>query len=332
MPVDYLLDPAELTRGQRWLRRWWPSSRLGTDPQRGLRVAGRYTPVSIANWKLIPAVARRLLALRVERPLTFAADQSLAVVIPYRDRQDHLAQLLPVLTATLREQQLRHRIIVVEQATAGPFNRGRLLNIGAHHAAPAADYYCLHDVDAVPVRANYLCPSQPLRLVTKIVTAGGESQRPDHYFSGAVSIRKEQMFAANGFSNEYWGWGKEDDDFFFRLLMTGLLCYFDLQGEFRDAQPPSSTGQAPAICGCPVNEIEPQAPEQAVAGTRNPGARRAQQPGLSNRRALRARRSRKNLRPLAGDGRAPLSVRLGSWTVSDTRIRITFAASTMGNC
>ncbi|HEY5809254.1 MAG TPA: galactosyltransferase-related protein [Povalibacter sp.] len=238
MPVDYLLDPAELTRGQRWLRQWWPSSRLGTDPQQGLRVAGRYTPVSIANWKLIPAVARRLLALRVERPLTFAADQSLAVVIPYRDRQDHLAQLLPVLTATLREQQLRHRIIVVEQATAGPFNRGRLLNIGAHHAAPAADYYCLHDVDAVPIRANYLCPSQPLRLVTKIVTAGGESQRPDHYFSGAVSIRKEQMFAANGFSNEYWGWGKEDDDFFFRLLMTGLLCYFDLQGEFRDLPNP----------------------------------------------------------------------------------------------
>ena len=36
-----------------------------------------------------------------------------------------------------------------------------------------------------------------------------------------MSIRKDQVFAANGFSNEYWGWGKEDDDFFFRLLLAG---------------------------------------------------------------------------------------------------------------
>lgn len=238
MPVDYQPNPAELTRGQRWLRRWWPSRRLGTDPQQALRVEGRYAPVSVANWKLIPVVARGLLAQRVEHPLTFAAGQSLAVVIPYRDREAHLTQLLPVLTATLQEQRIRHRIIVVEQTMPGLFNRGRLLNIGAHYAAPDADYYCLHDVDAVPIRANYLCPSQPLRLVNSILTEEGRSQRSDYYFSGAVSIRKEQMFAANGFSNEYWGWGKEDDDFFFRLLMKGLLCYFDLQGEFRDLPNP----------------------------------------------------------------------------------------------
>ena len=32
-----------------------------------LRVEGRYAPVSIANWKLIPGMARRLLAGRVSR-------------------------------------------------------------------------------------------------------------------------------------------------------------------------------------------------------------------------------------------------------------------------
>lgn len=238
MSGEHLFDELHSTGWRRWLKRWWPSARLGRDPLDDLRIDGRYVPVSVANWKLIPSVTKALLSHRVARPLTFAPDQRLTVVIPYRDRAHHLEQLLPVLAATLDQQHIRHRILVVEQADAGPFNRGRLLNIGVAHAADDTDYYCLHDVDAVPVHANYACPSQPLRLVHKIRGEQGDSTRATHYFSGAVSIRKEQMFAANGYSNEYWGWGKEDDDFFFRLLLAGFLCFYDEQGEFHDLPNP----------------------------------------------------------------------------------------------
>jgi hypothetical protein len=130
---------------------------------------------------------------------------------------------------------------VVEQRSKELFNRGKLLNAGAHYAAPFSDYYCLHDVDAIPIVANYGCPSQPLRLVSSLVTPSGEAQRTDYYFSGAVSIRKEQFFAANGYSNEYFGWGKEDDDLFFRLLLSGFLCYYDAHGKFWDL--PNPPGQ-----------------------------------------------------------------------------------------
>jgi N-terminal region of glycosyl transferase group 7/N-terminal domain of galactosyltransferase len=229
-----------LSAAKRWLYSWWPSRRLGVDPQRGLKVDGRYVPVSIANWKLIGPVAQTLLERRIAQPLTFETSQRLTVIIPFRDRESHLSELLPVLTATLRTQNIRSQILVVEQTNPGLFNRGRLLNIGMHFAADASDYYCLHDVDAVPVRANYLCPSQPLRLVNTILGPRALTKRADHYFSGAISIRKEQAFAANGFSNEYWGWGKEDDDFFFRLLLAGYLCYFDLEGSFRDLPNPHS--------------------------------------------------------------------------------------------
>lgn len=239
MSVPYFLDPVAPSRGSRWLNRWWPSRRLRTDPLQGLSVEGRYAPVSIANWKLIPSMARSLLAGRVFRPLSFTAERRLTVVIPYRDREQHLAQLMPVLRAALDEQGVRRRIVVVEQEAGAPFNRGRLLNIGMQLTAETTDYYCLHDVDAVPILANYSCPSQPLRLVNKVVSAEGDAaQRSCHYFSGAVSIRKDQVFAANGFSNDYWGWGKEDDDFFFRLLRAGYLCYFDGAGTFRDLPNP----------------------------------------------------------------------------------------------
>jgi hypothetical protein len=235
---DSISAPAGLTGLRRWLNSWWPSSRLRRDPLGDLRIADRYAAVSVANWKLTPRMSRWLLGRRVAQPLTFAPDQRLTIVIPFRDRDEHLRQLMPVLSATLDEQRIRHRVLVVEQEAGGLFNRGKLINIGIQHAATDSDYYCLHDVDAVPVVANYQCPSQPLRLVNAIRTTEGETRRSDYYFSGAISIRKDQAFAANGYSNEYWGWGKEDDDFFFRLLLAGYLPFYDTQGTFYDLPNP----------------------------------------------------------------------------------------------
>lgn len=230
--------PVPPTGVQRWLDSWWPSARLRRDPLSEWRMADRYAAVSIANWKLTPRMSRWLLGRRVAQPLTFSANERLTIVIPYRDRDEHLRQLMPVLTATLDEQRIPGRVLVVEQKAGELFNKGRLVNAGIHYAAADSDYYCLHDVDAVPVVANYLCPSQPLRLVNRISRPEGETRRTDYYFGGAISIRKDQVFAANGFSNEYWGWGKEDDDFFFRLLLAGYLCFYDTQGTFYDLPNP----------------------------------------------------------------------------------------------
>ena len=229
-----------ITGFRRWLESWRPSARLGRDPLSEYRVDGRYAPVSIANWKLTPRMKRVLLEQRTPRPLSFDSDERLTIVIPFRDRDEHLRELLPPLTKTLTEQCIAHRILVVEQDSGGLFNRGRLINAGILHAAAQSDYYCLHDVDAVPVAANYRCPSQPLRLVHTIHNAEGEAQRTDYYFSGVVSVRKQQVFAANGYANEYWGWGKEDDDFFLRLLLAGYLCFYDTQGVFRDLPNPKA--------------------------------------------------------------------------------------------
>lgn len=231
-------NPRQFTPAQRWLNRWWPSARLRRDPLGELSVEDRYLPVSIANWKLTPWMARELLERRIARPLTFSRTERLTVVIPYRDREEHLQQLLPALRTELEAQAVKHRILVVEQQPGRLFNRGKLINAGMHYAAPFSDYFCIHDVDALPIVADYRCPSQPLRLVTRILTIDGRSQRTPYYFSGAISVRKEQAFAAGGFSNEYWGWGKEDDDFFFRLLLADYVCYYDSLGEFRDLPNP----------------------------------------------------------------------------------------------
>ena len=48
----------------------------------------------------------------------------------------------------------------------------------------------------------------------------------DHYgteFGGVTMLTPDQYIKANGYSNLYWGWGKEDDDMNFRIKASGQV-------------------------------------------------------------------------------------------------------------
>lgn len=252
------------------VQRWWPSTAVRRDPLASLVVDGRYVPVALNGWKLTPWMQSRLLATRQPTALTFATGLRLGIVIPFRDREAHLAELLPRLALVLGGQGIDYRVIVAEQAPGKPFNRGAMLNAGALHAMQHCDYLCLHDVDALPVEANYLCPSQPLRLVHRLLGSATGAERPRRYFSGAVSLRREQFARAHGFSNGYWGWGKEDDDFLFRLLLTGHVCFADQQGIFEDLANPAD------------QQVRPERAEVTAAVRRNRERRSDLLRGLSD--------------------------------------------------
>ncbi|WP_341502688.1 galactosyltransferase-related protein [Gallaecimonas sp. GXIMD4217] len=227
------------TLWQRYLYRLLPSRTAAPADSPVPAKGKRYRPVPLNEIRLIAPVRRLLQAQAGQAPLSFRSDKRLTVIIPYRDRDEHLNAFIPAITQALTEQAIDYRILVVEQAGNALFNRGKLLNIGMHYAAEHSDYYCLHDVDAVPVQADYRCPSQPLRLINQLLSTHRPSDRLRSInFSGAISLSREQAFAANGFSNHYWGWGKEDDDFLFRLLLSGACCHFDEQGQFHDLPNP----------------------------------------------------------------------------------------------
>ena len=40
-------------------------------------------------------------------------------------------------------------------------------------------------------------------------------------FGGVSALTKDQMIKVNGFSNEFWGWGGEDDDMSNRVKFHG---------------------------------------------------------------------------------------------------------------
>lgn len=137
-----------------------------------------------------------------------------AIIVPYRDRPQHLMKF----NAYMKVRFINADIFVIEQADQKPFNRGKLLNIGFLEAE-GYDYYALHDVDMLPVKSDYSKPEWPTLLATKVQQFGYKMPF-DEYFGGVVLITGEQMKQCNGYHNEFWGWGGEDNSFRDRILAT----------------------------------------------------------------------------------------------------------------
>ncbi len=222
-----------------FINRYLPSIEICTDPLRGVK--SRYSAIPIDKMRVPIMTRRNILSLRPQIPeeIQFEDGERLAVIVPYRDREHHLIEFVPALKKALFEQGVDFKIVVVEQAQGQPFNRGKLKNIGAHYVFQDCDYFCFHDVDMLPIKANYLCPSSPLRLIKKFETTWRAAKELcDTNFGGVVMLNKENYLSCNGYSNQYWGWGKEDDDFFIRLIMKGLVPFEDNEGVYLELPNP----------------------------------------------------------------------------------------------
>lgn len=158
-------------------------------------------------------------------PLDCMARQSVAILIPHRNRERHLLYLLHHLHPFLQRQQLHYAIYVIQQAGDATFNRAKLLNVGYLEALKDYSWECFifHDVDLVPENDHnlYMCDKQPKHLVVGR-NATGYKLRYKGYFGGVTAMTKEQFLQVNGFSNIYWGWGGEDDDLRIRVELQKM--------------------------------------------------------------------------------------------------------------
>jgi hypothetical protein len=146
----------------------------------------------------------------------------LGICIPYRNREEHLDRLVPHLSKHLTEQGIEHKFYVAHQVDDKLFNRGAMKNIAAKHAfEDGCDYIAWHDVDMLTEpNGDYSYPeTTPIHIATKL-SKYNYGLGYDQYFGGVVLFTKEQVEKTNGYSNDYWDWGQEDDDLFWR-------CYFE---------------------------------------------------------------------------------------------------------
>lgn len=76
-------------------------------------------------------------------PTDCEAWQRVAIIVPYRDRRQHLRILLNRLHPMLRQQKIAYQIFVVEQAGNEAFNKGRLLNVAFIEAMKLDNFDCI---------------------------------------------------------------------------------------------------------------------------------------------------------------------------------------------
>ncbi|KAI2657050.1 Beta-1,4-galactosyltransferase 1 [Labeo rohita] len=237
------------------------------------------------------------------KPADCIAQQKVAIIIPFRNRDEHLKYWLYYLHPILQRQQLDYGVYVINQATSSDsivdfvcssrtsapqfiqgssfefavcykredccslsgargltdssgllrlrpslnfiaqaqvppwcsseeekggeetFNRAKLLNVGYAEALKEYDYNCFvfSDVDLIPMddRNIYKCYNQPRHLSVSMDKFGFRLPYVQ-YFGGVSSLSKEQYLKINGFPNNYWGWGGEDDDIFNRVSSKGM--------------------------------------------------------------------------------------------------------------
>ncbi|KAL3973452.1 C-C motif chemokine 25 [Sarotherodon galilaeus] len=139
--------------------------------------------------------------------------------------QKHLKYWLHYLHPILQRQQLDYGVYVIKQDGNDTFNKCRLLNTGYAEALKEYDYNCFvfNDVDVIPMddRNTYKCFSQPRHLAVSLDKFGFRLPYVQ-CFGGATSLSKEQYLKINGFPNNYWGWGGEDDDIYNRVVSRGM--------------------------------------------------------------------------------------------------------------
>ncbi|CAF94425.1 unnamed protein product, partial [Tetraodon nigroviridis] len=161
-------------------------------------------------------------------PRDCLSQHKVAIIIPYRNRHEHLKHLLFYLHPMLVRQQLDYGIYVINQDGEGVFNRAKLMNVGFAEAAKEYDYECFifSDVDLVPMddRNLYRCFEGPRHLSVAIDKFNFKLPYSS-YFGGVSALTKEQFLTINGFPNTYWGWGGEDDDIYQRIIFHGMSIF-----------------------------------------------------------------------------------------------------------
>ncbi len=169
----------------------------------------------------------------------------LSIIVPYRDRENHLRQFVPHMQAYFArdkvDKDIPYRILIVEQAPGQPFNRGALRNAGFQLSREIADYVCFHDVDYLPLWADYSPVTQPTvglywgaeyRPIAEGRSDKAIRHNVDALVGGMLLIPTEQFIAVNGYANDYWGWGHEDMDLHERFARAGI-SYDRRKGTFR---------------------------------------------------------------------------------------------------
>ena len=140
------------------------------------------------------------------------------------------------LTITIIEQEsIRDdydklpKIIKIENSNLAKFNLGRLKNIGYKLTKKKKkQYFVLSDIDLIPSEDlidSYLSipdDNQFIHLAANGTRYSSSKSKNKHFLGGCLSFTQNSFTECNGYPNNFWGWGGEDDALLYRSKQNNI--------------------------------------------------------------------------------------------------------------
>ena len=162
----------------------------------------------------------------------------LAIIVPFREhihsnvRFNQLKKFVKYFHKFFKNQNIVYKFFIIKQSTYKKrFNRGKLLNIG-FKLAKDYNIFVTHDVDMLPDKSLmkfYLhIPKYPVHIAYP-----GSSIKYEYskYLGGINIYNKNDYIKINGFPNDFWGWGGEDDAIYDRLAINNIIVIRPISGK-----------------------------------------------------------------------------------------------------
>lgn len=153
-----------------------------------------------------------------------SVESMIAIIVPFRElneggpRFQQLNQFIARMTDLLDRTERKYHFYIVEQMKdTRRFNRGKLLNAGYVIAKQdKCDTFIFHDVDLIPDPGLMQLYKKPREFemfpLGKRFMRYNEGKPETEKFYGGVNVFEQKGFELiNGFPNNYWGWGGEDN-------------------------------------------------------------------------------------------------------------------------
>lgn len=137
--------------------------------------------------------------------------KDLLIVVPYRNREEHLKGFLKNSPDYFSKQNLTYDLLICELDQRGDWNAGLCVNSLINFISSSRQYKWLyiHHVDVWPIEGKWILPSD-------------EKQA---YFNlgdyGSCLLTLKAFLEVGGYSNSFWGWGWEDNELYSKLRQKG---------------------------------------------------------------------------------------------------------------
>ena len=171
---------------------------------------------------------------------TDCSNDKTAIIISFRNREAHLLQFLNHMIPILKRQKRTFKIFLIEPQPDEKFGKGTLYNIGYKLALKTDTFNCFifHDVDLLLENDNllYNCHSRNPKHLSVAVDKFSYRLPYSQLVGGVIAVPAKTFRLLNGFSNKFWNWGGEDDNFYYRICSK-------IFGNFRILRPSEGLGR-----------------------------------------------------------------------------------------